>query len=187
MTAIMTATEPRAWIGSLAAYNAGRLVGAWIDLDGKDAEDVTVEAQSAMRPMIAGWMGEAQAFDEIQAFDIEGLAPFVRGECSVQEACAAAAKIAEVEDHERDAFLAYAANEGNPASVDVDDFRDAYAGEYGSIEDYADEILAESGMLDAIPENLRSYFDVAAWARDLVIGGDVYTVSAPGGVYVFHG
>lgn len=186
--ATMTTTEPRAWVGSLAAYNSGRLVGAWIDLDGKDADDVTTEAIEAMRPMIAGWMDEAQAFDEIWVFDHEGLAPFVRGECNVSAAVAAAVKLAEVDDEsEREAFLAWAANEGNPATVEVDDFRDAFMGEWDSVEAYAEEFLADTGTLDSIPENLRPYFNVEAFARDLVLGGDVYTVrTSRGGVYVFN-
>lgn len=178
----------RAWIGSLAAYNAGRLVGAWIDLDGLDAEEVTEAAREAMRPQIAGWMDEAQAFDELNVFDHEGLAPFVRGECSVWEACAAADKLASVDDSERVAFLAYATNEGDPSLVDVDDFRDAFMGEWDSLEAYATECLIDSGALNVIPENLRIYFDFESYARDLRLSGDVYTVPNPdGGVFVFHG
>ena len=36
------------------------------------------------------------------------------------------------------------------------------------------ELLAEHGLLDGLPENLRSYFDFAAFARDLELSGDVY-------------
>ncbi len=184
----MTDTGARAWIGSLAAYNAGRLVGAWIDLDGMDAEEAAEAAREAMRPQIAGWMDEAQAFDELNVFDHEGLAPFVRGECNVSEAVAAAEKLAEVEEHERDAFLAWAANEGNPATVEVEDFRDAFMGEWDSLEDYARELLDESGALNAIPENLRAYFDFESYARDLRLSGDVFTVpNGAGGVFVFNG
>ena len=184
----MTETRPRAWIGSLAAYNAGRLVGAWIDLDGLDEEEATEAAKEAMRPMIAGWMDEAQAFDELACMDVEGLAPFVTGECSIGEAVRAAEKLSEVEDYEREAFLAWAANEGTHSAVEVEDFRDAYAGEWDSLEDYARELLDDSGQLNAIPDNLRAYFDYESYARDLRLSGDVFTVSnGAGGVFVFNG
>jgi hypothetical protein len=41
-------------------------------------------------------------------------------------------------------------------------------------------------MLDAMPENLRSYFDSAAFGRDMQLGGDVWTAEAEeGGIHVF--
>jgi hypothetical protein len=36
-----TTTEPAVWIGCLACYNAGRLVGAWFPADG--AGDITTQ------------------------------------------------------------------------------------------------------------------------------------------------
>ena len=93
-----------------------------------------------------------------------------------------------VEDYEREAFLAWAANEGTHSAVEVEDFRDAYAGEWDSLEDYARELLDDSGQLNAIPDNLRAYFDYESYARDLRLSGDVFTVSnGAGGVFVFNG
>jgi antirestriction protein len=58
----------------------------------------------------------------------------------------------------------------------VDQARDAYAGEHDSLEDFAASHLEETGELDAIPENLRNYFDYAAYGRDMQLGGDVFRV-----------
>lgn len=41
----------------------------------------------------------------------------------------------------------------------------------GSMSDYASEYLEESGILKSIPEDLRGYFDVEAYARDMEING----------------
>ena len=182
-----TGTGSRAWVGSLAAYNAGRLIGAWIDLDGKDAEDVAEEAREAMRPMIAGFMGEAQAFDEIWIFDHEGLGGLVSGECNVVEAVRAAEVLAEVDD--ADAFRAYCEGLG-PTNIDLDsvaeDFREAYAGEWSSMADYAEDLAEDTGSLADVPEHFRPYIDFESYGRDLVLGGDYWTADAPGGVYVFR-
>jgi antirestriction protein len=37
----------------------------------------------------------------------------------------------------------------------------------------AEELLDSTGALDAIPENLRYYFDYDAYARDIRLGGDM--------------
>jgi antirestriction protein len=46
-------------------------------------------------------------------------------------------------------------------------FEDAYCGEAESEEDYARTMAEECGLLNDIPESLRCYFDMGAWARDL--------------------
>lgn len=68
----------------------------------------------------------------------------------------------------------------------VSSFEEAYRGEYDSKEDFARELLDETGELEAIPENLRWYFDYEAYARDLFIS-DVWSApaSAYGGIYVY--
>ncbi len=43
----------------------------------------------------------------------------------------------------------------------------------GTVIEYAQEYIEDTGLLDQIPENLQFYFDTEAFARDLVIGGDV--------------
>lgn len=182
-----SSTEARVWVGSLAAYNAGRLVGAWIDLDGKDADDVAEEAREAMRPMIAGWMGEAEAFDELWVMDHEGIGELVNGECGIAEAVAAAEVMAIVHENAlADEFSAYVANIGRQyidiATVE-DDFRSAYLGTFSSVEEYAEQYADETGMLDPIPENLRGYFDFRAFGRDLVLGGDIWYDEASGAVF----
>jgi antirestriction protein len=54
----------------------------------------------------------------------------------------------------------------------------------GTVLDYAREIMDDGGMLDDMPEFLRSYFDYEAFARDLEISGDVATFELYGKHYV---
>ena len=54
----------------------------------------------------------------------------------------------------------------------------------GSPKDYAEEFIADTGMLDGLPENLRYYFDVEAFTRDMLNGGDISEVEIAGKNYV---
>ena len=47
----------------------------------------------------------------------------------------------------------------------------------GTKEDYAYDFLNDSGALDSLPEDLRSYFDYEGYARDMEINGDIYEIS----------
>jgi antirestriction protein len=42
-------------------------------------------------------------------------------------------------------------------------------GEYDNEQEYAEQLLAETGDLDQIPHHLRYYFDYESFARDLFI------------------
>jgi len=52
----------------------------------------------------------------------------------------------------------------------------AFEGYYvseGNAQEYAEQYLSDSGLLDQIPENLRYYFDVEAFSRDMQLNGDI--------------
>ena len=57
----------------------------------------------------------------------------------------------------------------------------------GSALEYAEQFIEDTGMLDEMPENLRYYFDTKAFARDMVLGGDVSEVEINGTNYVVWG
>lgn len=80
----------------------------------------------------------------------------------------------ELDDTEREAFIAYRDNEGD--QVTVDSFRDAYAGQHDSWEAFAQEYVEESGLLQGVPDTLARYFDFEGYGRDMRLGGDAYEV-----------
>jgi len=43
----------------------------------------------------------------------------------------------------------------------------------GTLTEYVDEYIDSTGMLDSIPENLRYYFDMEIFTRDMELNGDV--------------
>lgn len=83
-----------------------------------------------------------------------------------------------------EAWLAYVEHVGEHYATE-EGFEDARMGECESPEDWAEEFLTETGALESIPENLRSYFDFKAYARDAQMGGDVSFVLFNGTTYVF--
>lgn len=50
----------------------------------------------------------------------------------------------------------------------------------GSALDYARAYLEDTGLLSDVPENLRTYFDTHAFARDMVLPVGVYEIEIDG-------
>jgi antirestriction protein len=130
--------------------------------------------------------------EEWAIHDYEGFSSFVRlGEYDSIEQVAALARglVAHGE-----AFAAWwamdARDETDDATLEAA-FDEHYLGEYGSIEDYGQQVLEDMGIdvdeLPGVPEGLRGYVrvDVEAWTRDMQLGGDISTVESKAGVYVF--
>ena len=57
----------------------------------------------------------------------------------------------------------------------------------GRSDEYAEEYITDSGLLDDMPENLRYYFDCEAFARDMLLSGDINEVEIMGTTYVAWG
>lgn len=87
----------------------------------------------------------------------------------------------EVDESERGAWEAFIANMGDASG---DEFREAYAGEWSSIEEYVDETIRE---LYDIPEWVEYYIDLESMGRDWELNGDIWIENASGGsFYVFR-
>lgn len=89
------------------------------------------------------------------------------------------------------AFTAWIAHYGGSIPEDGE-FEDAYLGEWTSAESYAEHLLEDFGVDELIrnhvPESLRYYvkLDIAGFARDLELGGDIIVLEKPtGGVWIF--
>ena len=178
MSEAETTTTPRVWIGCLQSYNAGRLIGEWVDATDLDE---MLEAQEHVKALAISAAKEAGDwpvyFHEPEEFflaDNEGFGNAI-GEYTPLD------KVAElgaaIEEHGA-AFLAYLGGFGrddiptDPAEM-VTDFQDRYAGEWESDEDYARELVdaigwkfeAGSAELDAI----SPYLDWEMIARELMM------------------
>jgi antirestriction protein len=178
----------KAWIGNLEAYNNGQLIGEWIAID---------TDENAIAEDFARICGDVEHY----IADYDGLPHALTsklGEYAGPQALAQAAQLMNAMESAAprgvdaaellDAFLDC---EGYNKSLEdlADDAEewvsDHFAGFHDSLEDFAAELLEDTGQLEAIPENLRSYFDFKAYGRDLELGGDVFTRRTSGGLLIF--
>lgn len=180
-----TTGAPQVWVGCLACYNAGNLVGQWIDAD--EAGDLTPEELH----------GRPTSHEELWVFDFQDFHGFLDGECSPMEAQRIAERMTEAEEDgiDLDALGAYLSHVGGTfdEDYDFDDFRDHFHGEFESVEDYARSFADDIGAFkiegryggDSVDVEDRWPFDCIDWsqaARNL----GVWTVTTKDyNVYVF--
>ncbi|MDK8768961.1 antirestriction protein ArdA [Corynebacterium freneyi] len=174
--------EPRAWIGCLACYNHGDLVGDWYAA--AEAADVTVEGLHAG----SGIDHRVRGCEEMWVFDHEHIP--VRGEMDPLRAAAWGARIAEVPECQRPAFLAWVRTGMHVVDADdlpvISDFEERYCGEWINFRDYSDHLVDELGILDGASEEAARYFDYDSFADDLIHDYTTATCGDGGGVYVFR-
>ena len=172
----ITDTTPRAWIGCLACYNSGHLIGEWFDA--ATADEVTIyDVHGDSR---------ADSHEELWVMDHENIP--VKGEMSPADA-AAWGRVYEEADEQWPALCAWVESGSYVAEGDgeeaLSDFEDAYLGHWESFEDYAQQLADDIGLLADVPEAIANYFDWDAWTRDLA--SDYTTHDSPeGGVFVFR-
>ena len=147
--------------------------GRWVDLD-KHSDWDTVRDALNIAPEYGG---------DILAADAEGLAKCFLGDHGSFSWESFTAFADELHDSEHEAAAAYIDHVGSHYAT-PDGFRDAYAGEYPSMADYAEELTRECG--DPIPEHLDRFIDWERMGEEMEMDG-YYTSAAPdGGVFVFR-
>lgn len=167
-----TTVTPKVWIGCLASYNAGRLIGKWADAT--EGLDALLEAQEEVKQEALAAMKEAGEFygvepEEFFLADYEG---FPEGTVGEYTPLAQVAELAEAVEEHGDAFAAYLSlgrYDADQLEDALQDFEDCYAGEYDSLRDYAEESAYEIGLggeEGSVIESLASYIDWDRVARD---------------------
>jgi antirestriction protein len=64
-------------------------------------------------------------------------------------------------------------------------FTESYQGAYENVEDWAEQHLEDTGLLQQVPESLRGHLDIESWADDAELNGDVFAVEFEGKLHVF--
>lgn len=171
----------KAFIESLADLNSGIMCGRWFDLSEFDTVEEfrdAIKKDVLDKSIIAKKTGEQAEEIIISDYDDapEGLGEYEDLEAllNLQECINQVNK----GGYPEKAFFLWldnvwglAALRGTnfePSSL-VDDFTDAYYGEYDSGEAFTEEFVEENGILADAPETLVNYFDYGAYARDLFI------------------
>ena len=173
-----------AYFACLAAYNNGRLHGAWVDLE----EATTAEEIQECIDWILATSPEPGA-EERAMHDHAGLPDCLsRTEWpDLADLAAYGEALQEIGDDADDleAFRLWCDDRGE--IVDVDAFREAYNGHHDSGADFACELADDLGL---IPEGITWPLSCIDWEhawRELEIGGD-YTAerASSGGVHIFR-
>lgn len=164
--------SPRIFVACLTTYNAGRLHGAWIDVEDEETVKDAITAMLSVSP-IAG-------AEEFAIHDHDGFGGVSIGE---YEAIGRVVEIASfLRERGQLGALLLDHFDGNieEASEALDD---GYRGAFECLADYFQELTEETVT---IPEPLRLYIDYEAMARDAEFSGDVFTLrTAHDKVHVF--
>lgn len=165
----------RVFVRPLASYNAGDLYGEWIDVDGMTGDELTDAVAEVLKN------GPQPDAEEWAIHDYEGFGPIKLGEHPDLDTVA---EVAEALDDHGEAYAVWYANESRDGA-DVERFEEQYRGVFRTLEDYAEQYLDDIGAFHGASDLLKNYFDYEKFARDLEMGGDVWTHDGDEGVHVF--
>lgn len=198
---------PRIYVAVLADYNAGRLTGEWIDLDGMDLETlqdrVTLLLSKSTEPNVTRTCPACSALDatepdpecelchgkveypsaeEYAIHDHEGFPEGVQpGEYTPLSEIVETVEM--LEEH-GEAWAAYADHVGREYAT-KEAFEDAYCGTWDSEQAYAENLLEDMGTIPNDDSVLSQYFDYKAFTRDLFMS-DYFSANTSEGVAVFR-
>ena len=179
-----SADEPSIWLGCLACYNAGRLVGHWFSAVGAD-EVTLAQVHEGSRVDYA-----RAGCEEIWGLDTDNIP--VDREMGAMEAAEWGEVHEEVGETQWPALCAWVRSGSYIAQGDTDlpcvgDFEESFVGEWDSFRDYAFQLAEDIDMFDGLPEDHVAvrYFGWDSWIRDLAMD---YTImpTGHGGIFIFR-
>lgn len=141
---------------------ASPITGSWVAIDsGRDNAREALQAIQDKYPQYEEWC----------AMDND----FGAGEIGLSEVL----EVAELFEEHEDNWVKILELNNHLGGVTISDsieyFAENWAGE-GSLEDFAEELLSDTGALSGMPEDLRYYFDFKSYGRDLELNGDVFII-----------
>lgn len=160
----------RICVQDLEAYNNGRLVFEWVDIEGLDEDEINEEIQARLDKwgkeeyMVADYDGIPSDFGEYPS--IADLAQYI-------ELC---------DEHGKDIVDAWISYYGN---CNLDKIGDAYHGTFKSEDDFAIEHAENCGLLENWPDSMIIYFDYKAYRKDLLINDFIAIETSTGDVVIF--
>ena len=151
--------HPRIYVGTYAKYNDGSIDGKWIDISEYNTYEEFVDA-----------CRELHADEEDPEFMVQDYENFPEkwyheGGLPTEEEFNKINDFYLMDDSEKNAYVAYVSHTGNDS---IDDFHEAYQGQFDSAEDFAYHIVDSMGWDSIGQENLDTYFDYEAFGRDLM-------------------
>lgn len=170
-----TSEEFAVWVSTFGLYSNGYLIGYWCPAaEAPVTEAEFVEGLAARGQKLPANVA-ALVGDELNCFDTDN-SP-VRGEISPRDARDIAAALEDIDAENMPALLAVCRDQHAATAADIEriaaEFADMLEGYFDTLEEYAEHYLDSTGLIDELPEWAAGYFDVAAFARDLELGGDI--------------
>lgn len=151
---------PKVYVGTYAKYNNGNLSGEWLELDDYSRIDEFLEACKKLH--------EDENDPELMFQDYENIPERYIGESYID---------AEFWDYLELIEDGNISEEAVKAGVELDiplyKIEEAYCGEYKDFTDYAYSYVEDTGMLNDVPETVKSYFDYEKYGRDIRLSGDI--------------
>ena len=169
---------PRIYVACLAAYNAGKLHGRWINAN-QDADNIHAKITEMFK------RSPEPFAEEWAVHDFEGFGEIDLGEWPSIERVSVLAGL--IKDH-GDAFSLWYVNQDGHA-IDIDDleerFLEQWQGSHDSKVAFVDSLLESTSQRDELPEWAKDYFNYDAYARDLELSGDYSFVRHQSQIYVY--
>ena len=150
--------RPRVWIACLAAYNAGKLHGEWVEVP-SSADELHEEIARILAASPEPDAEEWSIHDHEGFYGIE-----VSENPDLDELC----RLADMIEEHGQAYAAYCDMVGADYAT-PDGFEEAYQGEWDSEQEFAENFIDDMGILSDAPEVCQMYFDYEKYARDLFI------------------
>lgn len=165
---VKNSLQPEIYIADLSAYNHGYLHGEWVDpTQGKEVLLEEINRILSCSPVLEIYPDEA-----VEEFAIHDYSDFYEAELGeypdldevVETACF-------LLKHGRlgAALIGYCSNLEEAQKA----MEENYCGQFESVEDYAYELLNDQITL---PSFLEYYLNYKAYARDLELNGDIFTI-----------
>ena len=154
--------EIRIYVACLAAYNSGYLHGVWIDVTA-DIDDIQDQINSMLESSPVDDAEECaihdfEGYGSYRLLEYEGIESAHEVACFIEEYGEIAAELI-----------------SHFSSIDEAKkaMEEKYAGCHESVADFAEELTTDTTV---IPESLAFYIDYEKMARDLELGGDIFTL-----------
>lgn len=164
-----TTTTLMIWLTNLGKYNEGELICTELYLPATEEE---IEEAFNKIGVKDGTMYEETFITDCES-DISGVCDLVKEYSGIDYLNELAKKLEELDNYDLEVFSAIIEN-GDTAE---EAFRIIEDGDYMyyldcyNMEQVAEQYAENTGLLDSMPENLRYYFDFAAFGRDMELEG----------------
>lgn len=151
--------HPRIYVGTYAKYNDGSIDGKWIDLTDYSNYEDFVDACRELH--------KDEKDPEFMVQDYENFPEkwYHEGGLPTEEEFNKITDYYLMDDTEKAAYEAYV---NYTDDDDIDDFHEAYQGQFDSASDFAYNIIDDLGWDGIGSDNLDMYFDYDSFGRDLM-------------------